>query len=357
MIINAKSNDKTKKHKTSIGGQAVIEGVMMRGVEQRAIVVRLPDGTTETCIKQNTSIKDKLKFLKLPVLRGAVNFIEMMGVGYQDLMYSAEKAGLEDDVAGKNKDAEAIENIEAHEDTDKAEKEDKPISKGVFNVMMVVSMVIGLGLALGLFVFLPAFTTKILFVGLDSFLLTKFTDNSFLNTLIGSDLLKTIIEGVVRIGLLVLYFFIVSRMKDIKRVFEYHGAEHKTIFAYEADDELTVENVKKYPRLHPRCGTSFLVIAAVVSIILYTIVPLPWENVWLRMVFKLLLMPVIVGFSYEIIRIAGKYDTNIFSRIISAPGKLFQKMTTREPDDKQLEVAIESLKAVLTSNRNDDEWK
>lgn len=189
--------------------------------------------------------------------------------------------------------------------------------------------------------------------GIGVFMLLPTVLVGFIKQHIHSDILATLTEGVVRIIIFIGYIALVSRMKDIRRVFEYHGAEHKTIFCYESGAELTVENARKFTRLHPRCGTSFLLIVMVVSIILFSFIS--WDNPWTRLGLRLLLLPVVAGLSYEVIKFAGK-STGMFMKIVSAPGMWLQKLTTREPDDSQLEVAICSLKSVLTGNIEDDKW-
>ena len=309
-----------KKHRTMIGGQAVIEGVMMRGVKSTAMAVRKPDGSIQVDTWENASVKDRYPILRLPILRGMVSFVEMLVFGYKSLMASAEIAGVED---GEKTDA-----------GEKAAGED-PKESGGMKVMEALSMLAGLAVALLLFSIAPT-------------LLTSRTDvwlhyGSF----------RTLVEGIIRIAIFLLYLFAVSRMKDIRRVYEYHGAEHKTIYCYEHGEELTVENARRYTRLHPRCGTSFLLIVMVVSILVFSFVT--WRTLLLRIVLKLLLLPLVIGISYEIIKFAGRHDNSVM-RFVLAPGLWLQKLTTREPDDSQLEVAIRSLKAVLTENPEDDTW-
>ena len=323
------------KHRTMIGGQAVIEGVMMKGVKSTAMAVRKPDGSINLDIWENTSVKDKYPVLKWPILRGVVNFVEMLVFGYKSLMASAEISGIEDEAeeaaeAGNAKE-ENIENAES-----KKKEEEKPGA-----AMMAIewgSILLGLAIAVVLFSIAPAFLIKYTFARLNF--------GPFLNTLA---------EGVVRITIFVIYLFAISRLKDIKRVYEYHGAEHKTIYCYEHGEELTKENARKYTRFHPRCGTSFLLIVLVVSILVFSILHVTWSILWLRILIKVALLPVIVGISYEIIKFAGRHDNSVM-RFILAPGLWMQRLTTREPDDSQLEVAIKSLQAVLTGSPEDDKW-
>lgn len=304
-------------HKTSIGGQAVIEGVMMRGPKDMAIAVRKSDGDIIVDKKPVKTVK--YKFLKIPFIRGAVSFVTSMVTGVRSLMYSAEFVDIEEE--GEPGKFEAW--IE------------KVFGDKLKDAIIYFSVFISLIFSIGLFILLPAFLSG---------LVKKIYDN---HTLI------IVIEGVVRIGIFTSYILLVSRMKDIQRVFEYHGAEHKSIHCYEHGEELTVENVKKHTRLHPRCGTSFLFIVMIISIIVFFFVKA--DTWYLRLIFRILLLPVVAGISYEIIKIAGKYD-NKLTRIISKPGMLMQYFTTREPDDSQIEVAIESLKAVLTGDKDEDKW-
>ena len=305
-----------------IGGQAVIEGVMMRGVHDTALAVRTPDGTISLEKWVSTSIKDKYPVLGIPIVRGVVNFVEMLIFGYKTLMKSAEIAGLDDDADTAS--------------DEKAKKTDgEGAGKKTMDALTIFSMILGFAIAIMLFVVLPT----VLIGKTDSF--------------VHWGAFKTLAEGVIKIAIFVGYLALVSSLKDIQRVFEYHGAEHKTIYCYEHGDELTPDNARKYTRFHPRCGTSFLLIVLIVSIIVFSI--LTWKVLWLRIVLKLLLLPVVVGISYEIIKFAGRHDNSVM-RFILAPGLWLQRLTTREPDDSQLEVAIAALKAVLTENRVDDRW-
>ncbi len=304
-------------HKTSIGGQAVMEGVMMRGPKSYAVAVRKPDGEIIVDTKQ---LPDKKKnwFVKLPIVRGCINFVQSLVLGTKTLMYSAEFVDLEE------------------EEPSKFDKwlEDK-LGDKIKDIVIYFSVVLSLFLSVGLFILLPTWIV------------------GFTKYFIESPLLKSLIEGVVRILIFLIYLWAVSKMNEIKRVFQYHGAEHKTIACYEAGLELTVENAKKMTRLHPRCGTSFLLIVMVVSIIFFSF--LRWENVLIRSLTRIALLPVVAGVSYEIIKFAGRHD-NILTEIIGYPGLCLQKITTIEPDDSQLEVAIESMKAVLTDNPEEDRW-
>jgi uncharacterized protein YqhQ len=294
-----------KKKYANVGGQAVMEGIMMRSPKKSVLAVRSPDGTITTEDMKYTSISDKIKFLKLPILRGMAAFIESMFVGYKSLTRSAELSGLEEETKG---------------------------NKVLETFVMVLSFILGITIAIAIFIVLPVFLVT---------MITKAVDFG---------IFKTLVEGCIRVVLFVLYIVAVSKMKDIRRLFEYHGAEHKTIFCFESGEELTIENVKKHPRLHPRCGTSFLFLVMIVGILFFSF--LTWSNPVIRVFLKLALMPVVAGVSFEFIILAGKYD-NLFTRIISAPGKALQKITTKEPDDGQIEVAIAALKASLTNDSGD----
>ncbi|MBE6903606.1 MAG: DUF1385 domain-containing protein [Ruminococcaceae bacterium] len=310
--------------KTSIGGQAVMEGVMMRGPEKTVMVVRTPDGEIVTEEIKITPASKKNKFFKLPFIRGVVSFIESMIIGYKTISRSAELSGLDD--------------LE-EEEPSKFEQWLTKITGGkLFNVIMYVSVVLGVLFSVLLFTILPTLITA----GINAIL--PFALNNYI---------KTIIESILRISIFITYLALVSHMKDIRRVFEYHGAEHKTIFTYEKGLDLTVENVRDNLRFHPRCGTSFLFLVMIVGIIVYSLPIIPWSNILLRIPTKLCFLPVIAGISYELIRLAGKYD-NIFTRIISAPGLWLQRLTTKEPDDSQIEVAITSLRAVIPENQEED---
>ncbi len=314
-----------KCHITSIGGQAVMEGVMMRGPKEIAVAVRTPSGEIVMDKKPIASILQKYKFLKLPIIRGVVSFIESLIIGTKALMYSAEFFDIEEEEDKAKKETMTEEERAAFE-----AKENKMKTAAIYG-----SVVFALIFGIGLFMLLPT-----VLVG-------------FVKPFIGSGVLATLLEGVVRIILFLLYIALVSRMEDIRRVFEYHGAEHKTIFCYESGEELTVENARKFSRLHPRCGTSFLLIVMVVSIILFSFIS--WDNPLTRIVLRLLLLPVVAGLSYEIIKLAGRSKSKVM-KFVSLPGMWLQKITTNEPDDSQLEVAIASLSAVLTGNREDDKW-
>lgn len=299
-----------KPIKTSIGGQAVIEGIMMKGPHKTALSVRLPNNTIST---EEWETKSSNKwYKKTPFIRGVFNFVDSMTSGYTCLMKSAEKAGFDDEEPSK------------FELKLKKMFGDKYM-KFLEGVIMVFAMV----LAIGLFSIVPTLLVN-MFRGF-----------------VGNDILLTAIEAFVKIGIFLGYLYLVSKMNDIERVFKYHGAEHKTIFCYENGEELTIENVRKYTRFHPRCGTSFLVIVLLLSILTFSF--LSWGNIWIRIGLKILCLPLIMSVSYECIKLAGRCD-NLFTKILSAPGLWTQRLTTREPDDDQIEVAIEAMKRVIPPN-------
>ncbi len=322
-----KERDKKACHITSIGGQAVMEGVMMRGPKDIAIAVRKPDGEIIVEKKPVHSFIQKFKINKIPIVRGVFSFFDSLITGTKALMFSAEFYDIEDEEDKKKKEFMTEEELSAYE-----KKNEKMMTGAIF-----ASVAIALVLGIGIFMLLPTFL-----VGL----LRDYTN-------FDNNILTTLLEGVVRILIFLIYILAVSKMKDIRRVFEYHGAEHKTIFCYEAGEELTVENVKKQSRLHPRCGTSFLILVMIISIIIFSFVS--WENPIERVFIRLLLLPLVAGISYELIKFAGRHSGPIV-RIISAPGMWLQKITTNEPDESQIEVAIKALEGVLTGDRNDDKW-
>lgn len=319
-----------KIHKTSVGGQALIEGIMMQGPRGMATAVRKSTGEIVTEYHDVKRIKDEYKFLGWPVIRGMVNFIESMIIGYKCLMYSAEVSGMED--------------IE-EEDMSKFEKwlSDK-LGDKLMSVITGIASVLGIALAFLIFFYLPVLVFN------------------KANTALGGALTpwQGTIESVMKILIFVLYMLAVSNMSDIKRMFRYHGAEHKTIACYEAGDELTVENVKKHTRFHPRCGTSFIFIMLIFSIVVSTLLSKLFPSIAqvrvLWMLLKLAFIPLIMGIGYEFIKYAGKHD-NIIVKILSAPGLWMQRISTKEPDDEIIEVGIAAIKAVITENPEDDEIK
>ena len=303
-------NQSNEKFKSKIGGQALIEGIMMLGPNKGAMACRLPDGSIDLETWDENNGKNAPWYKKTPIVRGCVSFIESMFRGYKYIMKSAEKQLTEEE---------------------KAEQE----NSNIFDIVMYIGMLIGIVMAVGLFMFLPKWI-----VGLFSGIAEK-------------RIIRSILEGIVKIVIFVGYMALVSLMKDIRRQYEYHGAEHKTIACHEAELPLTVENVRKQSRFHKRCGTSFIFIVLIISILVMCLVP--FTVTWKRIVASLVLLPFIVGISYECIRLAGNHD-NLFTRILSAPGLAMQRITTREPDDSMIEIAITALKECIPEDKSEDRW-
>ena len=324
-----------EKFKTSIGGQALIEGIMMRGPEQDAIAVR-SNGEIKLEVKPR-KIRKKGSFATWPLIRGAVNFFDSQVVGVKALMYSADLSpeGMEE------------------EEPSKLDRwlEEKLGNESFQKLIIGIAVFMGLGLSVLLFFMLP-----MIIVG-------------FLDQWIHNNLVLNLIEGLVRMSIFMAYMLLVSRMKDMKRVFAYHGAEHKTIRCYEAGLPLTVENVRGQTRLHPRCGTSFLLVVMVISILVFSVASTVLLNLvpalealhgtfvyrLIMILFKLLLLPLVVSITYEINRWAGRHD-NWFTRILTAPGMWMQNFTTNEPDDSMIEVGIAAVQAVLPAEEGADRW-
>lgn len=300
---------------TSIGGQALIEGIMMKSPEKTALAVRMPDKSIDITYLNGKSVREKYKILKLPILRGIAGFIESMLQGYKAMMLSADKSGFTD--------------LDEEEKTESEKKKEGAL----MSVIMVIASVLGVALAVVLFMLLPRLAVQ----GLRALFKVDF-----------SPVVRSSIEQLLKLTIFVIYVWAVSFMKDIKRVFMYHGAEHKTIFCYEKGLPLTVENVREQRRFHPRCGTSFMILMILVSIIFSTIVQIIFPSVyniaWLWVVIKILLIPLVCGAGFEVLKICGKYD-NLATKIISAPGLWLQRITTKEPDDGMIEIAIAALKA------------
>ncbi len=333
---NTKKVECCEKFKTAIGGQALIEGIMMRGPDKDAVVVR--KGTELDIDVKSRDIPEEGSPLRWPLIRGVVNFFDSQVTGVKALMQSADLAPEE--YAGE-------------EEPSKFEKwlEEKLGDEKFQEVIIGFSVFLGLAMSIGLFFLLP------MIVG------------SFFDQWIESTLVLNLVEGLVRILIFVAYMLLVSRMEEMKRVFAYHGAEHKTIRCYEAGLPLTVENVREQTRLHPRCGTSFLLVVMILSILVFSVassallaaVPALEAlkgGVWYRVlmiVFKLLLLPVVVSIAYEINRLVGRYD-NWLTRLLTFPGMWFQNFTTNEPDDSMIEVGIAALQAVLPQQEGADRW-
>ena len=333
-MANNKDNNCCEKFKTMIGGQALIEGIMMRGPEKDAIVVRR-DGELQLDVKPR-KLRPKSSVLSWPFIRGACNFFDSQVAGVKALMRSADLSG------------EALD-----EEPSKLDLwlEKKLGNEKFQNLIMGVAVAMGLGLSILLFFLLPMVVS------------------SFFDKWIPSMLVLNLVEGTVRMAIFVCYMLLVSKMKEMRRVFSYHGAEHKTIRCYEAGLPLTVENVRKQTRKHPRCGTSFLLVVMILSILVFSVASslllalIPGLELLrgsflyrlIMIVFKLLLLPLVVSVSYEVNRWVGRHD-NAFTRILTAPGMWFQNFTTNEPDDSMIEVGIAALQAVLPEEEGADRW-
>lgn len=292
-----------------IGGQAVMEGVMMKNMDRYAVSVRKPDGEIETKVEDCVSFAEKHPVFQLPILRGVVNFIESMVIGMKTLNYSA--SFFEDE----------------EEDTGKLDEIAEKLMKGKGEkIVMTFVMLLSLAISIGLFMVLPYLASE------------------FLGSWIRNEYVILIVEGLIRIGIFLGYIVLISHMEDIRRVFMYHGAEHKTINCLEAGEDLTPENVKKYSRLHKRCGTSFLFIVMIISMVFFFFIRV--DEIWLRVFLRLLFLPLVAGVSYEFIRLAGSSDHPLV-QIFSKPGLCLQKLTTREPDESMIEVAIASVEGVF----------
>lgn len=302
-----------KAFKTSIGGQALIEGVLMKGPSKIAIAVRRPDGEIDLKVDPVNDYTKKYKILGLPIIRGAYRLFEAMYTGVAALTYSASFFEDEED------------HFESEDEKKKQEKKE--------NIFAIIFSFI---VAIILFMIIPSIAAGFL---------NKYTDNT---------LIFNLIEGVIRLIVFGIYLHYISKMEDIRRVFEYHGSEHKSIHCYEAGDELTVENVKKYPRVHPRCGTSFIFMVMIISIIVLSF--FGWPSPFMRIISRIVALPIVAGISYEINRKIGKSD-GIISRVLAKPGlKIQEVFTVREPDDSMIEVAIVSLKAVLPEDGESGLW-
>ncbi|MDD6991466.1 MAG: DUF1385 domain-containing protein [Oscillospiraceae bacterium] len=323
------------KFKSKIGGQALIEGIMMRGIDLSAMACRLPDGTIDVETWKIRNGKSAPWYLKTPFIRGCFNFVISLIDGMKCTMKSAEKQMTDED--------EEDEELSPFEEWLSKTRPYKWLEaklegengKSVMNTIMIVVCVIVMAISICAFKFFPALLSGLL------------------GKLGAPDWSKTVSEGIIKIALLVGYMWLISHMKEIHTTFKYHGAEHKTIACYEAGLELTVENVREQTRFHPRCGTSFIFLVVLLSIAIGMF--LPWDNVFARFGLQLLMLPVEASIGYELIKLAGRCD-NIFTRIISAPGLWLQHITTCEPDDPQIEVAIAALKPCIPEDKNDDQW-
>ena len=322
MAEEAKNKASASKFRTSIGGQALIEGVLMRGPGKQAIVVRSPDGLVEK-VEELTLVRDKYPVLGLPIIRGAVTFVDSMVKGVKALMFSADYFP-DEDVAEPSKFDQWLEKKLGNEKMQK--------------FITALAVFLSLGLTILLFFLLPTFLA------------------GFIDPYIKSAAVHNLVESVIKLVIFFAYMILCSKQKDIYRVFQYHGAEHKTIFCYEAGEELTVENVRKQGRFHPRCGTSFMfvliIIATIVSSIVFSIIDI--TNPFLRMLAHLILLPLVVGISYEFNRYAGRSES-VISRALRWPGLMIQHLTVFEPDDSMIEVAITAMKEVIPDDGS-DEW-
>lgn len=326
--MSKKSHENVKKI-TSIGGSALIEGIMMRGPKKTMVAVRTGQDEIYQEEIEFKGFGQKHKFFRIPLIRGVVGFIDSMRLSYKSLMISADKA---------------MEGIPEEEEPSKFEQWiDRVFGEKFMAVLMVFAAILGVALAIGLFFMLPTWLYNVTTGALGSV-------NNDWAWLSENRLARSAAEGILRIILFLLYIIVCSQMQDMKRVFQYHGAEHKTIFCYESEEELTVENVKKHTRFHPRCGTSFLIIMLILGIVIGLFVP--FTNPILRTVTKLLLLPLSCGLGYELIKLCGRYD-NKLTRIIAAPGLWAQRITTKEPDDAMIEVAITAMNAVIPENGED----
>lgn len=332
--------------KTSIGGQALIEGIMMKGPKKTVMAVRRKDGSVDISEVNEKHLKDRCPIFGWPIIRGMVNLIESMITGYKALMRSADISGftdLEEEQDTEKNDESAEQQTEgASASQEKTENGKKKDGGALTGIIMVIGSVLGVALAVVLFMWLPSLAFK----GIDY--------------LVAADLkyCKGIIEGVIKIIIFLIYLALVTMEKDIKRVFMYHGAEHKTIFCYESGQELTVENVRRFKRFHPRCGTSFMFLMLVVGILissaLVAILPdfiVSRNYIWVPI--KILTLPVTCGIGYELIKFCGRHD-NLLTRIIAAPGLWVQRLTTKEPDDSMIEIAIASVKEVIPDDGSDE---
>lgn len=313
--------------KTTIGGQALIEGLMMIGPVDAAIAIRKPDGEI---IVEKRPLAAKNKFSKVYVLRGVLAFVRQLIVGIKALMFSAEYVDMDED---------------DDNDSDSAYKKswfdrflEKLLGDASKEVIIYTSLIFALAFIVGVFILLPNFLAGLL----------QFDKKT--NTGV---LLYNLFEGLVRIIIFFTYLSLISKMKDIQRVWQYHGAEHKTIHCYEQREELTVENIRKYPTSHPRCGTSFLFIVVIISILIFSFAG--WYSPIVNILIRIALTPLVAGISYEILKIAGRHADGFFS-FVNIPGMYLQKFTTREPDDSQIEVAIAAFNGVEIPNKGDDNW-
>lgn len=304
----------------NVGGQAVLEGVMMKAPDAVAIAVRKSNGEIVTQYKKYDPPSKRHRWMGWPIIRGVVNFVDMIKLGVSTISYSAKILEIEDEKPSKVDEFVA-----------------KKTGKAAEDVMMSFAVVLSLALSIGLFFVLPTLISKPL------------------TAMVQSTVLRNLIEGLIRLGIFVLYVAAISLMKDIRRVYMYHGAEHKTIACYESGEALTVENARKYTRLHPRCGTNYMLLVMAVSILIFTL--FGWNsNIFIRILIRLAMLPVVAGVAYEVLKLAAKSD-NILARMVRFPGVMLQKLTTREPDDDMLEVAITAFNLAINEGKLPDENK
>ena len=309
----------TTKCITSIGGQALIEGIMMRGPKKTALAVRMPDGSISTEELAAETIQQKSGFWRLPFFRGMAGFVDSLSIGYKALSRAVEMSGMEDGEGEESKFDRWIE---------------EKFGDKMMNVIMTAGTVLGVVLGIVLFLVVPTWIFKLIQAAAGG----------------GIAGWRSPLEGVMRIAIFLGYVQLCAMMPDVHRVFEYHGAEHKTIFCYENNEELTVENVRRHQRFHPRCGTSFMILMLLIGIVIGFFIP--FTNPFVRSAVKILCIPIVVGIGYEVIRYCGRHDNSI-SRVVSAPGLWVQRITTKEPDDSMIEVAIAAIKAVIPENGED----
>ena len=304
---------------TSIGGQALVEGIMMRGPKVTAVGVRKPDGSIDVSEQPTQNLKDRYPILGWPIIRGTAAMIDSLRIGFKALNESAEKS---------------VEGLEEEESSRFEKWLDRVFGEKIMNVVMGIAMVLGLAVAVVLFFMLPTWLVNLIKMGAGE----------------GLEPWRSLIEGVMRIAIFIGYVALCGLQPDLRRTFQYHGAEHKTIFCYENGEELTVENVRRHIRFHPRCGTSFMVIMLGLGIVVGFFIP--FTNPLLRTFVKLLCIPLVMGLGYELIRLCGRRD-NRLTRIIAAPGLWVQRITTKEPDDSMIEVAIAAMEKVIPENGED----
>ena len=340
--------------KTSIGGQALIEGLMMIGPERKAMANLMLNGEI---VVRDLGPNDTRSTMNIPFLRGAVRIFTQMAVGTKALLLSADlqEEAEAAEAAAKDNEASGSTAPNSGDETTEAlpvKDESVPIATTISELqpkekkldwLVIFSLLLGLGMGVGLFILLPNALTSGLIA------LTGVPRHGFSNTVI-----YNLIEGVLRITILIFYMWLSSKQKDIKRVWMFHGAEHKTIACYESGMELTVDNVRPFSRFHPRCGTSFILILVFISALIFALVG--WYGVWLNLLIRLALIPLVAGIAYEILRFSGKHNDTLVGKILAKPGLLLQRLTTKEPDDTMLAVAIQAMNAVIPEDKTADNW-